>query len=111
MRREIEAASASAPHAIGLISWNEFGENTHVEPSENYGLRYLEVVADLRGGQAPGPPDFETDEPAARIGLSEAVRFTPLLIAGSLIPAGLAILLWRRVRRPGASQGSRARSE
>ena len=31
----------SSPDAIGLISWNEFSENSHVEPSEKHGARYL----------------------------------------------------------------------
>jgi hypothetical protein len=53
------AAMLSGPDAVGLISWNEFSENTHVEPSHEYGTRYLEVVADLRGGSSPRL-DFET---------------------------------------------------
>jgi hypothetical protein len=31
---ELDAALRSSPDAIGLISWNEFSENTHIEPSE-----------------------------------------------------------------------------
>src|SRR4030095_6211347 len=30
---EMSAAFQSSPDAIGLISWNEFSENSHVEPS------------------------------------------------------------------------------
>ena len=33
LRAELDAAATSSPDAIGLISWNEFSENTHVEPS------------------------------------------------------------------------------
>ena len=47
LRRQLDAAHGSSPDAIGLISWNEFSENTHIEPSEQYGARYLEVVADV----------------------------------------------------------------
>lgn len=47
LRTEIEAALRSAPDAIGLISWNEFSENTHIEPSEEYDNHYLEVLAEM----------------------------------------------------------------
>jgi hypothetical protein len=46
LRTEIETALRSAPDAISLISWNEFSENSHIEPSENYGDQYLEVLAE-----------------------------------------------------------------
>jgi hypothetical protein len=46
LRTEIEAALQSMPDAIGLISWNEFSENTHIEPSEKYDHHYLEVLAE-----------------------------------------------------------------
>jgi hypothetical protein len=53
LREEFAGALASSPDYIGLISWNEFSENTHVEPSENYAYQYLNVLSELRG--APGP--------------------------------------------------------
>ena len=46
LRTEIEAALRSVPDAIGLISWNEFSENSYVEPSQIYGRQYLEVLAE-----------------------------------------------------------------
>jgi hypothetical protein len=48
LRTEIEAALHSEPDAIGLISWNEFSENSHIEPSQLYGKQYLEVLAATR---------------------------------------------------------------
>ncbi|HET9914816.1 MAG TPA: endo-1,3-alpha-glucanase family glycosylhydrolase [Anaerolineales bacterium] len=47
LQTEIEAALQSIPDAIGLISWNEFSENTHIEPSENHDDQYLEVLAEM----------------------------------------------------------------
>ena len=44
---EMNAARQSSPDAIGLISWNEFSENTYVEPSVNYGTRYLDVLKSI----------------------------------------------------------------
>lgn len=46
-------AAASNPDGIALISWNEFTENTFVEPSRDTGNRYLQVLSLLTG--APGP--------------------------------------------------------
>jgi hypothetical protein len=53
---QMRAALASSPDAIGLISWNEFSENSHVEPSCAYGAQSLSVIAGLRGGVAPPDP-------------------------------------------------------
>jgi len=61
LRREWDGALASLPHAIGLISWNEFSENTHIEPSSSFGTRYLEVVADLTGAPEPTAVLFDSD--------------------------------------------------
>ncbi|MGW8764135.1 endo-1,3-alpha-glucanase family glycosylhydrolase [Streptomyces sp. NPDC055815] len=65
------AALRSSPDAIGLISWNEFSENTHVEPSRDHGDRFLQVLRDLRGvpataayeesGNSPGRPAARPD--------------------------------------------------
>jgi hypothetical protein len=49
LRRQMSAAGGASPDVIGLISWNEFSENSHVEPSEKYGSRYLDVLREIRG--------------------------------------------------------------
>jgi hypothetical protein len=49
LERELATANASAPDALGLISWNEFSENSQIEPSRNYGFRYLQVLASSLG--------------------------------------------------------------
>lgn len=63
LRRQLDAARASSPDAIGLISWNEFSENSHVEPSEKYGRSALEVIADVEGGRPPVMPDLDSSQP------------------------------------------------
>jgi hypothetical protein len=65
LREELDAAAASEPDAVGLISWNEFSENTHVEPSVKHGSRYLDVVADVRRAKFASHGDFDSSEPAA----------------------------------------------
>jgi hypothetical protein len=47
LRAELDAALKSSPDAIGLISWNEFSENSHIEPSQDFGDLYLEVIAEI----------------------------------------------------------------
>ncbi|HET7010205.1 MAG TPA: endo-1,3-alpha-glucanase family glycosylhydrolase [Anaerolineales bacterium] len=99
LRSQMAAALASSADAVGLISWNEFSENSHVEPSRNYGARYLEVLAELRGGQVPDIPTFDSDEPAATVTPFDPVRLAPFLFLGSLALGSLVIILFRRVRR------------
>jgi phospholipase C len=99
LRAQLDAATASAPDAIGLISWNEFSENTHVEPSERYGSRYLDVIADVRGARLRGLGDFDSSEPAA----TDVNYGLPLLGGIALFLAGTFLLLLRRSRRLPAS--------
>jgi hypothetical protein len=53
LETQMKTAMGSDPDAIGLISWNEFSENSHVEPSCEFGDHYLAVLAQLLGGTAP----------------------------------------------------------
>lgn len=49
-------AAASSANAILIVSWNEYFENSHIEPSQNYGSQALDTLRDLipawKGGQA-----------------------------------------------------------
>jgi hypothetical protein len=95
LRREMDAAAHASPDAIGLISWNEFSENTHVEPSERYGGRYLDVVADIRGAQGPEVEGFESSEPGAT-GPGYGVQLLISVLA--LLAGGLALMVRRGAR-------------
>jgi hypothetical protein len=95
LRRQWDAAVSSAPDAVGLISWNEFSENTHLEPSETYGDRYLEVVRTLTGSGGPGAADFDSSEPAGR-----EVTSRPILAALMLV--GVVVASINSIRRRGA---------
>jgi hypothetical protein len=66
LRRQFEAALGSDPDAVGVISWNEFSENSQIEPSCDYGVQELKVIAAFRGGTAPaGLPDCVDGVPQA----------------------------------------------
>lgn len=90
LREQWGAALNSSPDALGLISWNEFSENSHVEPSHLFGHRYLDVLADITG--APGPTG-ELDSSAPAVGSSDpsplpsilAIALLVLLVAGSIL--------------------------
>jgi hypothetical protein len=59
---QYKTALSSFPDILGLISWNEFSENTYVEPSENFGDRYLTALRQLIATESPtAPPPGETD--------------------------------------------------
>ncbi len=96
LKRELEAALSSSPDAIGLISWNEFSENSHIEPSEKYGARYLEVLAQIRGLPTPDIGDFDSDAPAAT-GAGYGLPMLGAMIL--LVIASLAAIVWREAHR------------
>lgn len=112
LRLEYAAARASQPDLLGLISWNEFSENSHVEPSVRYGQRSLEVLGELLtgsahaaitppGGPAPAAPS-DSGEPVAATGWGPLPGSWPnLALAGAfgiLVVVGAA-LVGRRRRR------------
>ena len=63
LRQRLDGAVKSAPDALGIISWNEFSENTHIEPSEVYGDRYLEVVSDALGATFRSNAELDSSDP------------------------------------------------
>jgi Glycosyl hydrolase family 71 len=100
LAEELAAATASSPDAIGLISWNEFSESSHVEPSTRYGRRYLDVVASFRRAPAPqaaAEGDFSSDEPGGHDpGPGRLVLLGGMLLLGM---AGLVALVRRAASR------------
>jgi hypothetical protein len=96
LRREFDAAIESSPDVLGLISWNEFSENSHVEPSHTYGRRYLDVLADIRGARAPEGNDFDSSTPGDTL-----VRSTSVIVLGAFVGVillSLAVIAWRNRR-------------
>jgi hypothetical protein len=103
LRRQMDAAAKSSPDAIGLISWNEFSENSQIEPSERNGTRYLSVLADIRGAPGPSADDFDSSAPGTTSTHSSGIPLLLALIA--LIGGGLAVTIRRggRTSRAGRS--------
>jgi hypothetical protein len=100
LRTEYATALKSSPDALGLISWNEFSENTYVEPSKKFGHRYLDVLAELRHTSAP-VPSSAADSSAQPVPTEPGREFpTVALLIGlpALLLVGLTVL-GRRLRR------------
>jgi hypothetical protein len=81
LRVELDAAAAAEPDVIGLISWNEFSENSYLEPSVRYRGRYLEVLAAIRGNRIKLATDVATTKPAGH-GAGWQVPLLGLLMIG-----------------------------
>lgn len=112
LQRSLAEAFASKPDAVGVISWNEWSENTYIEPGEKYGSQELNVLRtylEQRRGISSG---HRTQPRAVRNG-------TPILnwsglqaaIALALITCiGIALLTFRAQRRRDAGQRTMFRS-
>jgi hypothetical protein len=55
---------ASSPDALGIISWNEYSENSHIEPSKTFGTKYLEILGEINHLPPPMIGEFDSSEAA-----------------------------------------------
>jgi MYXO-CTERM domain-containing protein len=100
LRTSWEAAMGSDPDAIGIISWNEFSENTHIEPSTTYGARYLEVLSELTGAPPSALDDLDSSGPEGP-GSQMPATVSVAAVLGFLLLVGIAGV---RRRRAGAGR-------
>ena len=42
----LQTALSNDPDVIQLVTWNDFGEGTNIEPTFEYGYQYLEIIQD-----------------------------------------------------------------
>lgn len=92
---QFNVALQSSPDAIGIISWNEFSENSHIEPSEKHGKRYLDVLANIRHVPPPVIADFDSSEPAETFPILGSSRVLALGSVAVLTLVCLVILVRR----------------
>jgi hypothetical protein len=106
LRASFAAARHSTPDALGVISWNEFSENTHIEPSERFGASDINVLADLLGVRVDVAVPADSSEPADgdHWGLS---AWGALLVTGAAVVALPLGVLVRRRRHPAGVPGGR----
>ncbi len=93
LRTEWDAALSSLPDALGIISWNEFSENTHIEPSIKHGEASLAVVADLTGSPQPDAIDFDSSAPEGSPVFNVTGALALLLLVAALI--GSTVVMYR----------------
>ncbi|MGZ6787904.1 MAG: hypothetical protein ACXVEL_16285 [Nocardioidaceae bacterium] len=55
LRQAMQVARSSHPDGIAVISWNEFSENSNIEPSERVGMSALRTLAAELGGTVRVP--------------------------------------------------------
>jgi hypothetical protein len=87
-------ALRSHPTAIGIISWNEFSENSQIEPSESYSDEYLRLTAALTGQ----PTSVASEAPASGEGpvdpaIDSSSELSPPLVDGPLSNVWAVILI------------------
>lgn len=97
LRDSFNGALRSVPDAIGLISWNEFSENTHLEPSQVFGDASLRELARLTGSDPPVIDDFDSSAPQGRSVTSGTGRIAALATLAALVLASV-VVVWRRQR-------------
>jgi hypothetical protein len=93
LRTEYTTAVRSSPNMLGLISWNEFSENSYVEPSRDYGYQSLDILKQLRG--APAPP---ASSPAPITIFSPWPNIIRLLVFTFTLLLGVTCLVYLRRR-------------
>jgi hypothetical protein len=94
LRRQLDAAQRSDPDAIAVISWNEFSENSQVEPSRRYGTTALAVLADVNGTKLTATGDLDSSQPTRELqGLGAIASITLVLIG-----LGIVTFIGRRRR-------------
>lgn len=93
----LKDAYASGPDAVGVISWNEWSENTYIEPGQRYGSQELAVLQRYLRGSAGG----SAIAAAAAGRQPNSSRWTGLdaCLALAIICLTAMVLLGRRGRR------------
>lgn len=103
LRDEYGAAARSSPDVLGLISWNEFSENTHVEPSTAFGNRYLDVLTGLTdspaAAAAPAAAQDSSDDAAGSAASDPPLRLAGLGLVTLAVALGLLVALRARTAR------------
>ena len=98
LERQLGAAIRSLPDAIGLISWNEFSENSQVEPSVKYGDRSLKVLADARKTNFVSLGDFDSSSPGGTDSSGGLGRLLAILAVVGIGAVGAGVVVRRRRR-------------
>lgn len=90
-------AFATSPEGIGIISWNEWSENTYIEPGHKYGDQELTVLRNYLRGRAQGVAASGVAESGGRSGSAWTGARAALTLI--VVTVGGALTLAARERR------------
>jgi len=105
-------AKSEQPSAIGIISWNEFSENSHIEPSESNRDAYLTITGDLTGhvrrpsetilpGEIAAPGSLDVDSSELAVSVTAEQQLLSLLVSAALLGLIALSAVLTRTRRQG----------
>jgi hypothetical protein len=96
--RSLTNAFATSPDGVGVISWNEWSENTYMEPGQKYGEQELTVLRDYLAQQAHGVPVAESPFDSSEGDTGSSWTGARAFAALGLITSGssVALVLLRR---------------
>lgn len=97
LRTQVNIALRSSPDALGIISWNEFSENSYIEPSQNYSGKYLQILAGMNNLAVPDLAEMDSSEPAQTFpAWFPGQRAAALGGLATLIIAGFVVIALRK---------------
>jgi hypothetical protein len=106
-------AFATSPDCVGLISWNEWSENTYIEPGHKYGDKEITVLRNYLLQRASGAPvrgsggdSSEGESSSTWTGARAALTLVVFTAAGALV----LLAKERRKRRVRPAHGQPERS-
>jgi len=93
--KSLDNAFGSSPSAVAVISWNEWSENTYIEPGKTYGDRELQALKAYRpaSGQSIPPPLTGADSSQGDSASGWTGARAALTLGGLTIVLVLALLL------------------
>jgi hypothetical protein len=62
MRETMTAALRSPSPIVQLVTWNDYGEGTMIEPTHEFGYLFLEIIQELRRAEAGSAISFNSDD-------------------------------------------------
>ena len=105
LAHSLDNAFASSPDGVGVISWNEWSENTYIEPGKRYGTRELDVLTTYLRDRGQGIPDAFTQDDSSTgdtgSGWTGARAAVTLAVLLAIALPGLAV--WGRRRNARAT--------
>ena len=101
LRTEWRTALGSTPDIIGLISWNEYSENSEIEPTTAFGTTYLNVVSELTGKGFVFRGNFDSSSTSGH-----SSGYTTALLVGiaAVLLTCVGAVAWRRQVRKNAAR-------